>query len=495
MMGRMFQRHTGTSLLLGLAALCGSEHANAQNWWTHPYWPSAESIPVSGRPVPELEWLDDHVREFMSIRNSPNMVFGIMLDGRIVYLRGFGHNHDFQPLPENTPFRLASVSKTITAAAARHLISTGAIALGDFVFDRGQPGGGILPSSTYAPVGAPDTRIGQITVSHLIHHRSGWYAGEHTDGQDFVWYDQECAAALGVSSPPGSTNKIRCILANPLAFDPGTEAAYSNINTLILGEVIQHVSGMALEDYVRTFVMRPAIGIPATEIQGGRTFREWQDPREPYYRTSNASYTGPWMFPNAFDNYGPAEVANPYGAYAVEDAVPFGAFVASASAMLEFARRYNVAYSETEGSEFGMPVNGPVASGGHNGSLPGFESVIEQREVPGVGSFRFFVATSYRQENNTLIPNRLLDQVREALISGEQVYPDTTSDGFWTSLDSAAPVGVGGFHAPFQGVQRMLDQTTAGSKVRLFPGSQNWTGVINTPMVIDAPLGPAVIGQ
>lgn len=480
-----------------LALLLGSQGALAQNWWANPYWADEDSIPVSGRPVPELAWLDQRVREYMVDRNAPNMVFGIMLDGRIVYLRGFGHNHDFQPLPENTPMRLASVSKTITTAAARHLISTGAITLGDFVFDRGQPGGGILPSSTYAPVGTPDARIGQITVSHLIHHRSGWYAGDHTNGEDFVWYDQECAAALGVASPPGATNKIRCILANPLAFDPGSEARYSNINTLILGDVIEHVSGINLDDYVRAHVMRPAIGIPATEIRAGRTFREWQDPREPYYKSQQTtSSSGPWMFPTAFDNYGPAQVANPYGAYAVEDAVPFGAFVASPAAMLEFAWRYDIRYSTDEASRFGMPVNGTEATGGFNGSLSGFQSRVEQRDVPGVGSLRIFIATSFRRESASWHePSALLSFVRDALIDGSQVYPDTTSDGFWTALGTPAASGVGGYNAPFRGMQRMLDQTTAGSKIRLFPGSQAWTGVLSTPMVIDAPLGHATIGQ
>lgn len=504
------------ALLAPLLLLSAPERAEAQAWHQHPYWSQSSSIPISGRPVSQLAWVETEMRDFMQERSIPGGVFGIARNEEIVYLRGFGHDFNKQPLPENTPFRLASVSKTITVAAARHLISTGAIDLDDYVFDRGQwkqiggfvvQVGGILPSPTYAPypnLAAADPDVSKITISHLIHHRSGWYVNSLSNNLDYAFHDLDCANDMGIASPPGPVNKVRWIQGKQgLAFEPGTSVAYSNINTLILGEVIKHVSGMSLEQYVRTHVMRPGIWIPSTEIFAAESFREWGDPREPYYKTLNAkpsSATGPWMVPNVFDSYGPAQVEAPYGGAHYEAMVPFGAWVASGAAMLTFANHYDVRYSTNPDSTFGMPLSGPLtSSGGHNGSLDGFESVIYQQADGIHGRLRFFVAFNARSNSSTFYPGhwptQFLDLVRPTLIGPTQTYPNTTSDGFWTQPGTELAQGVGGYNSAFRGFQRALDRTTPGSKLRLFTGSQAWTGVINEPMIIDAPLGTATIGQ
>lgn len=492
-------------------AMCGlAAPASAQAWHTYPYWNGANNIPVSGRPVPQLTWLDDEMKDFMNTRSIPGGVMGISRNGNIVYLRGFGHNYTKGNLPENTPFQLASVSKPITAAAARHLISTGAIDLDDFAFDRGQTiqsgqftvqVGGILPSPKYAPFGTSAQNVEKITVSHLLFHRSGWYAGPQSGNLDYAFHDVDCAADMGVASPPGSVNKIRWIQSKPLGFVPGEDAEYSNINYLILGEIVQHVSGMSLEEYVRTHVMTPDLWIPSTEIFGGHSFRAWQNPREPYYKTLNAhpnSATGPLMVENVFDSVGPSMVERPYGGHDVEAAVPFGGFVASTEAMLRFAEAYNIGYSTNPASSFALPVVGTVNTSNYNGSLPGFETRLVQIDTVLNGSFRFFVAFNQRSNSNFFSghwPTVFLDSVQDSLTSLNQTYPGTTSDGFWTQLGTELTQGVGGYNTPFRGFQRMLDQTTTGSKVRLLPGAQGWTGVLDRQMLLDAPLGEVLIGQ
>ncbi|MFA5683123.1 MAG: serine hydrolase domain-containing protein [Lysobacteraceae bacterium] len=495
--------------MLAAGALCLPAAAHAQQWHDHPYWSTAASIPISGRPVPELAWLDEEMRSYMQERSIPAGVMGVMRNGRIVYLRGFGHDFNRNPLPENAPFQLASVSKPITVAAARHLIASGAIALDDFAFDRGQvdggtPVGGILPQNLYsAPGNFEDTRVAEIRVGHLIHHGTGWFAGPHNDDTDIAFGDRECANELGVASPPGPRNKVRCILGQPLEFRPGSLYRYSNVSTLILGEVIKHVSGMSLDAYVRTHIMRWQIEIPETEIFRGRSFREWQNPREPYYKTLNRhpdTATGPWMVDNVFDNHGPNRVERPYGGHDVEMALAYGGFVASAAAMLEFANHYDVRLSIFPDSTFGMPL-GPERltwRGGHNGSLPGFETAIEQYDVAENARYRFYVAFSARSYHEDFYdehwPGHFLNQVRVTLTGAQQTWPTQRVDGFWTRLGSELSQGVGGYHAPFRGFNRMLNQTTRGSRIRLLPGSQSWTGVLDRPMLIDAPEGVATLG-
>jgi CubicO group peptidase (beta-lactamase class C family) len=504
---QVMHRHGPVALLL-LLLLGLPLQASAQQWHQHPYWPTDNDIPVSGRPVPELAWVDAEMRDFMQQRSIPGGVFGVMRNGRIVYLRGFGHDFNRNPLPENTPFLLASVSKTITAAAARHLIATGAIGLDDFVFDRDQVEGGvtvggILPANPYSAQDWEDSRVDEIRLTHLIHHRSGWYVGVNGVIEDYAFYDRPCAEQLAVSSPPGPTNKIRCILGKALGFRPGERAEYSNINTLLLGEVVKHVSGLSLEEYVRRHVMRWQIEIPETEIFGGRSFRSWQNPREPYYKTLNAhpdSATGPWMVPNVFDGVGGATVERPYGGYDIETSVPYGGFVASAAAMLDFANHYDLRYSEDPDSSFGMPLGAaPLGwAGGHNGSLDGFESIIFQQDLDADRRFRFFVAFNARSNSPSFFdshwPTTFLNRVRSGLVSPTQAWSDIRSDGFWTQPGAELIAGVGGYHTPFRGFQRALDRTTRGSRIRLKAGSQGWTGVLDRPMLIDAPEGVVTLG-
>jgi CubicO group peptidase (beta-lactamase class C family) len=508
-----------TSLLAPLLAapllLLTPERAAAQAWHQHPYWNQSSSIQISGRPVSQLAWVEPIMRNFMLERSIPGGVFGISRNEEIVYLRGFGHDYNKQPLPENTPFRLASVSKTITVAAVRHLISTGAIELDDFVFDRGQTKqvgqffiqvGGILPNSLYSPypnLASADPDVSKITVSHLIHHRSGWYVNSLSSNLDYAFHDADCANDMGIASPPGPINKVRWLQGKQdLAFEPGTDAAYSNINYLLLGEIIKHVSGLTLDQYVRTHVLQPDMWVPSTEIFGAKSFREWGDPREPYYKTLNASpwtATGPWMVPNVFDSYGPSQVEAPYGGAHYEAMVPFGAWVASGAAMLTLANHYDVRYSTNPTSTFGMPLDGPLtSSGGHNGSLDGFETIIYQQADGIHGRLRFFVAFNARTSSSSFYsghwPTQFLELVRPTLVGSTQTYPTTTSDGFWTQPGAEVAQGVGGYNTSFRGFQRALDKTTPGSKLRLLPGSQSWSGVINEPMILDAPLGTATIG-
>lgn len=90
--------------------------------------------------------------------------------------------------------------------------------------------------------------------------------------------------------------------------------------------------------------------------------------------------------------------------------------------------------------------------------------------------------------------NALLPTLRVQAPNTNFPWPATTSDGFWTQPGAELIAGVGGYNAPFRGFQRMLNQTTAGSRIRLKPGSQNWTGVLDRPMVIDAPEGAVTLG-
>ena len=83
--------------------------------------------------------LDDLLNEFMAAHGIRAAAVGVMRNGSIIYEKGFGflYDTDTTPLPDDAMMRLASVSKPITAAAIRRLISDGALALDDRVFEVG----------------------------------------------------------------------------------------------------------------------------------------------------------------------------------------------------------------------------------------------------------------------------------------------------------------------------------------------------------------------
>ena len=78
---------------------------------------AAAAIAISGRPVPKLVAFDDAMTELMSDNDIEAGVLGVMRNGTIVYLRGFGLLTTGVNMPENALVRLASCTKPITAAA------------------------------------------------------------------------------------------------------------------------------------------------------------------------------------------------------------------------------------------------------------------------------------------------------------------------------------------------------------------------------------------
>ena len=148
-------------------------------------------------------------------------------------MRGIGFQDSGQtvPLPNDAMFRIASVTKPITAAAIRHLIGTGALSLSDAIFDVGQSGGGILNSAPFPSLG--DRRLDDITVEHLLLHQGGW--DRDLLGLDLTFLELSIASDMGIESPPSRIDPVRWIMGQPLQFAPGTQTVYSNISFLLLG--------------------------------------------------------------------------------------------------------------------------------------------------------------------------------------------------------------------------------------------------------------------
>ncbi|UCC29167.1 MAG: beta-lactamase family protein [Phycisphaerales bacterium] len=459
-------------------------------------------IPVTGVPVPELADFDQEMLDLMELHDLEGGVLAVSVNGCVVYQRGFGwreRSPETIPLPENTPMRLASVEKPLTAATIRHLANLGYFSLGDYVFDLEQPFGGILQIQPWQSLG--DDRLNNITINHLLRHTGGWDA-------EFINFDPqfkaiEIANAMeGVSSPPGRENTVRYMLSQPLQFPPGVPHppcdedadgvclreptpcvcnTYSNFGYMVLGLIVEHFVGPPHVDAIRHLTLTPQMWVPATELFTGRTFSADQSPREPRYRCPGCRDCV-----NVF-NPGGSGVSCPYGGWDHESMTGHGNLVASAAPLLTFLDIYVVG-----GPDIGMLQSGTSGNWGHTGALTGTSTIASQRH-DGVNIVVLF---------NQRMPNDdpdLAATVAAAIydLIGDPptvTWPTLCVDGSWVDFD-ATESGYGGFNDPFHTMETALASTAPGVKLRLMPGTSNWTGTLSTRMRIDAPFGLATIGQ
>ena len=314
--------------------------------------------------VPNVDAIFDSLMlAFTTEQNIGAAALGIMKDGEIVYNRAFGWMNRERTIPirQDVMMRLASVTKPITAAAIHELALDGKLDLDDFVFDLGQPDGGILDLEPFPVLGDP--RLADITVWHLLLHRGGWdrdVAGDPT-GDEI-----EMAAAMSIPSPPGAENGIRYMLGQPLQFDPGSERAYSGIGYQVLGLVIEEVSG---EDYlsaVRREVFAP-LGVRSDDVIQGRTFPKDRSDREPWY-----DY-GDFLTDNVYDPTGP-RVRWPDGGSDREARIARGGLAASTEPILRFLDVYRV-----YGNDIGERRHRRHGTWCHNGSIPGTNTIACHR--------------------------------------------------------------------------------------------------------------------
>jgi N-acyl-D-amino-acid deacylase len=216
-------------------------------------------------------------------------------------------------------FRIASISKPITAVAVLQLAEAGKLSLATPAIE-------LLPSELKPPLSQEtDVRWRQVTVGHLLQHTGGW---EREKSLDPMFRSREIAAALGVSPPTSSPDVIRYMFGRPLDFDPGTRYAYSNFGYCLLGRILESVSGDRYEAHVRRNVLEP-IGLRRMRL--GATLANRRASAEVRYYTRKNTM-GPSVFPGP-----PERVPAPYGAFCLESMDAHGGWLAAAVDLARFA--------------------------------------------------------------------------------------------------------------------------------------------------------------
>jgi CubicO group peptidase (beta-lactamase class C family) len=271
---------------------------------------------------------DQTITAFMRKFSIPGGAVAVMRDGKLIYARGFGYAdvENKTPVQPDALFRIASVSKPITSAAIMKLVEEGKLKLDDRVAP-------FIAHLTPAPGATVDPRWEQITIRHLLSHTGGWDRTKPNGGFDPIDRPAIAAAAVNAPAPASAETLIRYMKGMPLDFDPGEKFAYSNFGYIILGRVIERVSGMPYEGYVRARVLQP-VGANRTQ-QGKSRMRDALADEVKYYWPGEPGLglTAP-LVPSVF----PGEGAVPfnYGGFHLEAGDASGAWVSSAIDLLRF---------------------------------------------------------------------------------------------------------------------------------------------------------------
>jgi CubicO group peptidase (beta-lactamase class C family) len=216
--------------------------------------------------LPELD-------QFVQQEANANRFSGVILithDGRPIYetAHGFADLAFQVPNRLDTIFNLASITKMFTAVAIVQLAEQGKL-------DFQQPVAAYLPDYP---------RATEITIHHLL---------THTAGMGDFWNDAYRAARSELRTIPAYLALFR---DTPLSFTPGERYQYGNTGYVLLGAIIEQITGRSYYDHVRQAIFEPAgmthtdfyeIDRPIPNLAVGYTYLDWYGRPHPDYLTNN----------------------------------------------------------------------------------------------------------------------------------------------------------------------------------------------------------------
>lgn len=201
------------------------------------------AVVASGAAADEavLAHIEATVTREMEANRIPGLSIGVTSADGIIWQRGFGYADAQTKLPadQRTLYRVASMTKPVTAFAVLLLVDRGLVDLD-------------APVSTYVPEFSMRRRPGgePVTVRHLLCH----YSGISRD------------VYRGISGKvPAPVDLLGILAEDYLAAAPGTEYRYSNVNYALLGVLIERVSGRSYGDFLEEEVFAP-LGMADTVV-------------------------------------------------------------------------------------------------------------------------------------------------------------------------------------------------------------------------------------
>jgi CubicO group peptidase (beta-lactamase class C family) len=194
----------------------------------------------SGLPLPHLNESDliTSLRNRLEQAVSADKFSGAVLvanNGVPIFEQAYGLADRERHIPNSlkTRFRIGSMNKMFTAVAILQLVSAGKLGLED-------------PLGKYLTEYPNKELASKVTISQLLSHTGG--TGDFF-GPEFDRHRLELST---------HEDYVKLLGSRPLRFEPGSRFEYSNYGFLILGAVIDKVSGQNYYDYVHDHIYRPA---------------------------------------------------------------------------------------------------------------------------------------------------------------------------------------------------------------------------------------------
>ncbi|MEU6647654.1 serine hydrolase domain-containing protein [Saccharomonospora sp. NPDC046836] len=326
----------GIGALVGSGALTGTSAQAAPAWRT------------TGTAVSALKSFDDQMKAFMQARGVQAGQLAVTYRGRLVLARGYTYSNDSTLSVQPTSlFRIASLSKSLTASALARLAQDGKLNLGS-------------PVTSFLDLTPPegqtrDARLANVTLWRLLQHTGGW---DRDISGDTPSMSRTIAKALGVPLELRHSDVIRYSSGRPLDFKPGSGYAYGNYGYQLAGRIVEKVSGMSYESYVRQKLLNP-LGITRMKLGNSISRHAGEVPYE-------SQYTGVTVL----DNSGTI-VPTPYGAFSMRLHDSSAGWVASAVDLVRWARAFDKGSAALNdyslGRVFAKPETGINAEGYYYG--------------------------------------------------------------------------------------------------------------------------------
>jgi D-alanyl-D-alanine carboxypeptidase len=287
--------------------------------------------------------------------NAKNDQFsGVVLvarHGKVLLQSAWGHANREAGSPNtlDTQFRIGSMNKMFTAVATLQLVEAGKLALDD-------------PIGKYLPDYPNQELASKVTVRHLL---------THTGGTGDIFGPEFMKNRLTLRR---TSDYVKLFGSRPLTHEPGAEFRYSNYGFVLLGAVIERVSGLSYYDYVKREIFQPA-GMTSTD---SLPEAENVPNRAVGYLRREGSWvpntdTLPWRGTSAGGGYSTAS-----------DLLRFAQALESGKLLSKamFAEATSL-HQEQYGYGFEVQGEGPLRSYGHNGGAPGINGGL--RVFPQLG--------------------------------------------------------------------------------------------------------------
>lgn len=313
--------HRWIPILVFLAGHVGFASADGQEPRQEP------RVAMRGVAPKALAAVDELMDRYLIDKNAPGAALAIVKDGRLVLARGYGWAdiERREPVEPDAKFRIASLSKSITAVGILQLVEQKKLAMDTKIYD-------LLDLGQYADTeearARVDPRLKQVTIAQLLRHTGGF---DRDDSLDPMFHSIEIARAMRTRPPASTTDIIAYMTTRPLDFTPGMDYAYSNFGYCLLGRAIEKATGKRYDEFIAEGILKP-LGMRHTQL--GKTLSADRAEGEVLYYAEGR--VGPAVV-------GPIGrgVPLPYGAWYLEAMDSHGAWLSSAVDLARFLTAFD----------------------------------------------------------------------------------------------------------------------------------------------------------